>query len=85
MTDEQKGRSSLASELDQTRWDFQPRKDRNFLLAPLARLMGSVVWEFRPKHLRPASVPDETEIETESIEDIEAARKESVERSDGRK
>ena len=85
MTDEQKGRRSLASELDQTRWDFQPRKDRNFLLAPLARLMGSVVWEFRPKHLRPAPVPDDVEIETETIEDVETARKESVERSDKRR
>ena len=54
MTDEKKGPVSLASELDQTHWDYQPRKDRRFLLAPLARLLGSVAWEFRPRHLRPA-------------------------------
>lgn len=85
MTDKEKGRGSLASELDQTRWDFQPRKDRNFLLAPLARLMGSVVWEFRPKHLRPVLVDDGPEIETETIEEVETAQREMAEHSDKRK
>ena len=78
MTDKKTPRASLASELDQTQWDYQPRKDRKFLLAPLSRLLGSVVWEFRPKHLRPASVRDNPEIETEPIEEVEAAQRENA-------
>jgi len=70
--EEKKRPATLASELDQTRWDYSPRKDRTFLLAPLARLFKSVVWEFRPKHLTPAPVREEPEIETEAIEDDEA-------------
>lgn len=69
MKDKKKESASLASELDQTRWDYQPRKDRKLLLAPLARLLGSVVWEYRPRHLRPAVAPDDTDLEQDTIED----------------
>ncbi len=81
MTDEKKDSASIASELDKTRWDYQPRKNRDFLLAPLARLLGSVVWEFRPKHLRPAPVQEEAETATETLEEFETAPSESVDRS----
>ena len=69
MTEKKKESTSLASELDQTRWDYQPRKDRKLLLAPLARLLGSVVWEYRPRHLRPAVAPDDTDLGQETVED----------------
>ena len=85
MTDKKKGPVSLASELDKTHWDHQPRKDRGFLLAPLARLLGSVVWEFRPRHLRPAAVNDEPEIERETIEAVENAPTESADRPNRRR
>ena len=85
MTDEKKGEKSLASELDDTHWDYQPRKDRNFLLAPLARLFSSIAWEFRPKHLAPAPVLEETEIETETPDGDEAAPGDTAESPDQRR
>lgn len=84
MTDEKKGPRSLASELDRTHWDYQPRKDRHFLLAPLARLLSSIAWEFRPKHLSPAPVQDQTEIETETIESVETAPGDAADKPDRR-
>jgi len=85
VTDEKDRPATLASELDRTRWDYSPRKDRSFLLAPLARLFSSIAWEFRPKHLGPASVPDEPEIEAETIEEVEATPGESAENTDRRR
>ena len=83
MTDEKKG-PTLASELDKTQWDYQPRKERHFLLAPLARLFSSIAWEFKPKHLSPAPVEDQTEIETETIESVETAPGDAADKPDRR-
>ena len=85
MTDKKKQSASLASELDQTHWDYQPRNDRKFLLAPLARLLGSVVWEYRPRHLRPAVVQDDSELEQETIEDAGVLPGENSDLSDRRR
>jgi hypothetical protein len=85
VTDKKKEPASLASELDQTRWDYQPRKDRKMLLAPLARLLGSVVWEYRPRHLRPAAAPEDSELEQETVEDSGVLPGENSDLSDRRR
>jgi hypothetical protein len=49
-------RTTLAAELDRTRWDYAPEKDRRFLLDPIGEIFAKLPWEARAFHLGPMPV-----------------------------
>jgi hypothetical protein len=46
--------TTLAGELDQTRWDYAPETDRRFLLHPAGETFANLPWEARAHHLGPS-------------------------------
>ena len=52
---EKKNTETLAFELDRTKWDYSPSKDRSFLLNSVERMFASVAWEIAPQHLTPVA------------------------------
>jgi len=73
MTPDNDRKPTLAGELDRTRWDYSPSKDRRFLLAPLSRIFESIAWGSKPR-------PDEPDRENDSAEDVESQSVESLDR-----
>jgi hypothetical protein len=61
-------RATLADELDATRWDFQPGKDKAILLRPVGTVFENVPWEIEPQYLGPAPIA-EPEVESDSETD----------------
>lgn len=57
MKDRKPQGSTLAAELDRTKWDYSPSTDRSFLLVSVERMFASVAWEIPPQHLAPMATP----------------------------
>ena len=57
-------KSTLADDLDATRWDFQPGQDKKILLRPVGSVFADLPWEIQPQYLGPAPIA-ETETEHE--------------------
>jgi hypothetical protein len=47
-------RNTLAAELDRTQWDYEPGRDRTFLLTPVGRIFDNLPWEINARYLGPA-------------------------------
>lgn len=84
MTDDgrKKGpKSTLADDLDATRWDFQPGQDKQILLRPVGSVFADLPWEIEPQYLGPAPIQEtESEDEPERADDSESSGDESLER-----
>ena len=42
---------SIAEKLEDTRWDYSQRDDRNFLLEPIGAIFGTFCWDGKPERL----------------------------------
>ena len=79
MSDKKWGRrSTLADDLDATRWDYVPGKDGKLLLRPVGWVFAELPWEVEPQYLGPAPIPepeagDETDDATDAddVDDVD--------------
>ena len=72
--DRQRRGSTLADDLDATKWDFQPGKDKKILLRPVGSVFSDLPWEIQPQYLGPtpaAETEPEPEPETDSNDDAD--------------
>ena len=80
-------RATLADELDATRWDYQPGKDKEILLKPVGSVFKDVPWEIEPQYLGPAPTSDldveqddETDTDIDGEQDVDTQPLEPIEK-----
>jgi hypothetical protein len=74
-------KSTLADDLDATKWDFQQGKDKKIWLRPVGSVFSDLPWEIQPQYLGPAPIQEtETEDDAERDTATESPDDESLER-----